>query len=147
MQNEPDEGGTKIVMTKVLRCLSVMAALLFLTACQNEALVDYLDQPLRASDRATVEDIGDLMESLAKARGWRVNRTSPGVIDASLNRGSGKHIMDVRVTFDKKTFSIVYISSTNMNYSVRDGERRIHPLYNKWVGMMRRDFETDSSRI
>lgn len=125
----------------------MIAVMIFLAACQNEPLQDYQDQPLRATGNPRIEQVGNLIESLAETRHWDITRTAPGVIDAMLVRKNGKHSLAVRIEFDAKSFSIADVSSESMNYSERDGERWIHPLYNKWVGFLRRDIETRSSRL
>ena len=134
-------------MKKVLSGVSMLMVIFVLTACANALLQDYEDQPLRATGSPSLEEMGDLIESIASARGWAVNRLEPGVIEATLVRKGGKHRMDVEITYGTSSFSINYVNSDNMNYSERDGERRIHPLYNKWVGFLRRDIETKSSRL
>lgn len=134
-------------MRKALSGVSMLMVVFVLTACANALLQDYEDQPLRATGNPSLEEMGDLIEAIASARGWVVDRQEPGLMRATLVRKGGKHRMDVTITYDTGSFSINYINSENMNYSERDGERRIHPLYNKWVGFLRRDIETKSSRL
>ncbi len=128
-------------MKNTLSLAASMVMLVLLSACQNAPIEDYENLSLRAKGNPTVQQVGDFIQAMAEGRGWKVKRTSPGVIDATLVRREGKHTMDITITYDTDSFSIYYVTSSNMNYSERDGVRRIHPNYNRWIGFLRGDIE------
>ncbi len=134
-------------MKNIISLAASMVMLLLLSACQNAPIEDYEALPLRTQGNPSVQQVGDFIQSMAEGRGWQVKRTSPGVIDATLVRHEGKHTVDITITYTSDSFSIYYVTSSNMNYSERDGVRRIHPNYNRWIDFLRRDIEFRSTRL
>jgi len=64
------------------------------------------------------------------ARGWSASLESEGMISASI-LVRGKHLAQIAIPFDSSTFSLLYVSSENLDY---DPDRNtIHRNYNKWV--------------
>jgi hypothetical protein len=64
--------------------------------------------------------------------GWRMNKVSNGLIEATLRRRA--HIAQIEIKYNDKTYSITYKDSYNLNY---DGEN-IHGHYNGWVENLNR---------
>jgi hypothetical protein len=64
-------------------------------------------------------------------RTWVVSAERPGEIDATLNLR--KHVARVKISYDAEQVSLVYVSSENLDFKEKRGERRIHKNYLSWV--------------
>lgn len=98
-------------------------------ATASEVLVDPqpIAVPLGLSEKAVAKSI-----RLGVAqRGWVVSRQDPGYMEATLNIRS--HVAKVGITYDTSSIQIRYIDSTNLDYEVKKGVRRIHGNYLKWI--------------
>jgi len=104
-------------------------------AVASEVLVDPqpISVPLGLSEKAVAKSI-----RLGVAqRGWVVSRQDPGYMEATLNIRS--HVAKVGITYDTKSIQIRYIDSTNLDYEVKKGVRRIHGNYLKWINNIVKD--------
>jgi hypothetical protein len=84
-----------------------------------------------------MEDIAKAIKSALIAREWTVQREGNGVIEAKLFVRS--HTADIRIPFNKDSINIQYISSTNLLYDEKHGNKYIHRNYNKWIKLLERD--------
>jgi hypothetical protein len=64
------------------------------------------------------------------ARGWSAALKSEGMISASI-LVRGKHLAQITIPFNSSTYSLLYESSENLDYSA--SRLTIHRNYNKWV--------------
>lgn len=64
------------------------------------------------------------------ARGWSPVLEAPGVISATINV-RGKHFARVEIPFSATNYSILYVSSDNLDYNAK--RQTIHRNYNNWV--------------
>jgi hypothetical protein len=55
--------------------------------------------------------------------------------------------VDVDIAYTKETFSITYVDSVNMNYSIRSDGPYIHPKYNRWVEILKQDIQKDIEKL
>jgi subtilase family serine protease len=74
-------------------------------------------------------------------RGWVVSKDQNGQIDAVLN--VRKHSAHVAIPYDDKEVRIKYVSSDNLDYQEKNGERYIHGNYVKWVRNMQADIQRE----
>ena len=102
-------------------------------ACQQPQVYNVEQAPLNAPSSASLKQIQQAILVAGTKRGWMMRVAEPGHIVATHSRGS--HSATVDVFFDTKTYSIVYNSSTDLDY---DGER-IHGTYNRWVEYLKQD--------
>jgi len=109
-------------------------------ADRNAPLENLVDVPV-----GTVSGNAVPLESLARAilsgcarRGWVCDVVAPGEIKGTLVIRS--HRADVRIVFDPKKYSIIYLSSENLRYN--PGKNTIHRNYNKWVANLRNDINS-----
>jgi len=126
-----------------LKTLTVLVLAGFLlTACgRNNPLVDVVDAPTEAKAATSLDAITQAILAAGNQRGWQKTLVSPGLIHAKLIVGDGKHEVEVDISYTKEDFSITYAGSSNMNYQLRDGEKRIHPKYNRWVQILKDDIQ------
>ncbi len=104
------------------------------TAMARQAdLVDH-DKILLLSDGAP------LTEQMVRARilnaanniGWQPLKDEPGRMELMYDK-AGKHQVYIEVNYDAAGFDINYLRSNNLAYEERDGQRKIHPNYNRWI--------------
>ncbi len=134
-------------MRKTGLSILLFMVLLSLASCgRNQPLVNVEAAPFRASENA---DLGQMTAAIVAAgtgRGWNMVPQSPGNIKGDI-LVRGKHEVVVDIVYDTENFSILYDSSNNMNYQLRDGERRIHPSYMKWIKYLRQDIQARTKKF
>jgi hypothetical protein len=101
----------------------------------SEVLVD--PQPISVPPGLSEKAIVKSIRLGVAQRGWVVTRQDPGYMEATLNIRS--HVAKVGITYDAKSIQIRYVDSTNLDYEVKKGVRRIHGNYLKWVNNIVRD--------
>ncbi|MDR2945541.1 MAG: hypothetical protein LBV79_02175 [Candidatus Adiutrix sp.] len=69
----------------------------------------------------------------AQEKGWVARELTPGVITASL--AVRAHKAEVEIPYSGSSSSIIYKSSTNLDYDA--GDQTIHNQYNNWVDYLR----------
>jgi hypothetical protein len=70
-----------------------------------------------------------------------VSKDENGQIDAVLNVRT--HTARVAIPYNAKEVRIKYVSSDNLDYSEKNGERHIHGNYMKWVRNMQADIQRE----
>ena len=113
-------------------------------ACQYfpanlEPLYSVEDRPFPSGAVGDLSEVAKNIRLAAKMMGWRLEDSGPGEILAT-NR-KGQHAAIVSIRFDTVRFSINYRNSTRLDY---DG-KRIHKLYNRWVGDLERAIQRETS--
>jgi hypothetical protein len=101
----------------------------------SEVLVD--PQPISVPPGLSEKAVAKSIRLGVAQRGWVVSRQDPGYMEATLNIRS--HVAKVGITYDTKSIQIRYIDSTNLDYEVKKGVRRIHGNYLKWINNIVRD--------
>ena len=104
-------------------------------AVASEVLVD--PQPISVPPGLSEKAVAQSIRQGVAQRGWVVSRQDPGYMEATLNIRS--HVAKVGITYDTKSIQIRYIDSTNLDYEVKKGVRRIHGNYLKWINNIVRD--------
>ncbi len=112
-------------MLMVLLGLAAVAPI----AMASEVLVD--PQPISVPPGLSEKAVAKSIRLGVAQRGWVVSRQDPGYMEATLNIRS--HVAKVGITYDTKSIQIRYIDSTNLDYEVKKGVRRIHGNYLKWI--------------
>lgn len=64
--------------------------------------------------------------------GWQPTKDEPGHMELMYDK-AGKHQVYIEVNYDAAGFDINYLRSNNLDYEERDGQRKIHPAYNRWI--------------
>jgi len=104
-------------------------------AVASEVLVD--PQPISVPPGLSEKAVAKSIRLGVAQRGWVVSRQDPGYMEATLNIRS--HVAKVGITYDTKSIQIRYIDSTNLDYEVKKGVRRIHGNYLKWINNIVKD--------
>ncbi|SRR6266446_2788272 len=88
----------------------------------------------------SAEQVGKAINSALSARGWTA-KAEGNRIKATYSRGS--HSATINVTYSAKSYSILYLDSSNLNYSKDKGAGTIHPTYNAWIKQLKTGIDTN----
>lgn len=114
----------------------IFSAILSLNAFAREAvaIVNYDNIPVVATsgNAPSAEHIKQAILLAAGTKSWSVVLQANGQLLATLNV-RGKHTVVTEIAYAIDKYSLTYRDSTNMKFGERDGQRVIHPFYNKWV--------------
>lgn len=124
---------------KSMRKLGWTGALLLALAMSSGAAVartaDLYEPPriLTVGSQATdLQHTRDRIIAAGQSLGWAVVRETPELLELQYDK-QGKHQVTVSVSYDTSGYLVRYVTSTNLNYAEVDGQRKIHPNYNRWV--------------
>lgn len=106
----------------------------FLTACStsrpltnlNNHNIEYL-----VNGNKSVDDVKISIIQAGQVLGWQMQPTAPGVIRGTLNLRAHQAVVDI--PYNTKSYSIIYVSSVNLDY---DGQT-IHRSYPRWVNNLK----------
>lgn len=119
----------------MIRVILLTLALLLASSPSNAAspirdLVD-LPVPIRPDgSRYSVDEVRAAIIKGSQSRLWTAKIEGETTIRARLNV-KNKHYAIVEIPFSESAYSIIYVSSTNLDYN--PDRRSIHRNYNKWV--------------
>ena len=86
------------------------------------------DAPVVTSTRNySTKEVRNAILQAGSSVGWQMEDVQPGLIIATLNVRN--HMVQVEIPYDRRTYSILYRDSVNMNYSGSS----IHNNYTGWV--------------
>jgi hypothetical protein len=109
--------------------LVVVGLGLWLGACAiNQPVANVRNSPIQASkSNPTLDEIGKAITRAGAGLGWQMTPKGTGHMEGRLALRT--HVAVVDVNYDRKSYSIVYKDSTNLDY---DGSN-IHRNYNGWI--------------
>lgn len=115
------------------------ACMLALALCTGTAMArqaELVDQAkvLLLTDGAplTIQQVRARIAGAAQSIGWQAVKDETGRMELMYDK-AGKHQVTIEVLYDGAGFDINYLKSNNLNYEERDGQRQIHPNYNRWI--------------
>jgi len=113
------------------RRLLLLAALLFLPLLAQAAapLVD--PDPVAVPAGLDQAAVAKEIKRALIGRTWVVSDERPGEMDATLNLR--KHVARVTLAYDTRQVTLKYVSSENLDYKEKRGQRQIHKNYLSWV--------------
>ncbi len=123
--------------TRLAGLLLIPLAVLLMGA--RALLVEPAPIPVPAGLSAT--DVAKAIKVGIVRRGWVVSKDENGRIDAVLNVRT--HSLNVAIPYNAKEVSIKYVSSENLDYQEKNGERFIHNKYTQWVNNMQADIQRE----
>ncbi|MCB1776455.1 MAG: hypothetical protein KDI50_03360 [Candidatus Competibacteraceae bacterium] len=101
---------------------------LTLLGCVSNPVYNVTDAPVTTSTRGyQARDVRNAILQAGASLGWQMKDVRPGLIIGTLNLRD--HMAQVEISYNRRTYSIVYRDSHNLNY---DGVN-IHKNYNGWV--------------
>ena len=120
---------------------------LALTSCGRRAPLENVhDAPFNTQQNAQLVEIRDAIIDAGRQRGWILMPQGAGVIRGGI-LVRNKHKVDVEILYDVEKFSIIYLSSKNMNYEERDGKPYIHPNYISWINNLKQDIQVRTTNL
>jgi hypothetical protein len=117
-----------------------VAATLFLSACfgRLQPLYEVHSHPIpQKAQGLSLDKISMIVAGAGAKRNWLMDEIQPGRIRGTLNTRDHSAVVDVK--FDNQTYSISYVSSSNLLY---DGNS-IHRNFNRWITNLEQDIQND----
>lgn len=117
-----------------LKLLSSLILALLLVGCGRvQPVMNVEDTPVTYNLQS--KQVKMAIMQAATNRGWMVTEANPGELIAKLHVRS--HYAEVKIPFNAKYYSILYLNSVNLKAS--DG--KIHRNYNRWVNNLNVDIK------
>lgn len=118
--------------------LLLLPLLVLLMGARAAPLLD--PDPVAIPAGLSTEAVQKEIKRALVTRKWSITAEQPGVVEATLNLRA--HVARVSVTHGEGTVRVAYVSSENLNFEEKDGQRFIHKNYGAWVN----NVVTDISR-
>ena len=116
-------------------CASLLLAVFLVGCSTSQPVHNIADTPVPRLVTASLDQVGKAIVSAVNARGWRVDKDEPGLIEASVNVRT--HMATVSIPYTAKGYSIEYKDSVNLDHKGNN----IHRNYNKWVILLDRNIQ------
>jgi hypothetical protein len=117
-------------MTRKLQRLAILGGVLLFVACTTAPVMNVQNAPVDISKASpTLDDVSKAIIRAGAGLGWHMTPQKPGLMQGRLALRS--HVAVVDIKYDRKSYSIEYKDSTNLNYDAAKGE--IHRNYNGWI--------------
>ncbi len=106
----------------------ITASAILLSACRTAPVHDVIGAPVVVTDESyDLRAVRDAIIDAGVSLGWQMEPTAPGEILGTLNIRT--HMAQVKIPYDMHFYSIIYVSSSNLNYTGTE----IHSNYNGWI--------------
>jgi len=121
--------------------VAFMISLLALSGCRTAPVLNITDAPIAIKAKYSESDVKGAITRAGGALGWIVKENGPGKMTGTLVLR--KHVAVVAISYSKKSYSIQYKDSTNLDY---DGTG-IHGNYNGWVQNLDRNIQVQLANL
>ena len=122
----------------VLAC----AAAISLSACTSQPIMNVTEaQVVSNKANPSLDDVRQAIIRAGTQLGWQMKADRPGHIVGSLSLRT--HVAVVDIDYDRKSYSIKYKDSTNLEYN----GSTIHRNYNGWVQRLDQGIKSQLSGI
>ncbi len=118
--------------------LLLLPLLVLLMGARPAPLLD--PDPVAIPAGLSVEAVQKEIKRALVTRNWAVTAEQPGQIEATLNVRA--HVARITVSHADGKVRVAYVSSENLNFEEKNGQRFIHKNYASWVN----NIVTDISR-
>ena len=115
--------------------LLLLPLLLLLMGARQAPLSD--PDPVSVPEGVTIKTVEREIKRALIGRGWTITAEQDGVIDSTLNVRA--HSARVRISYDGSRVALNYVSSDNLAYEEKRGERFIHKNYASWINNVMSD--------
>ena len=115
--------------SKRILLLLMLPLLLLLMGARQAPLVD--PDPIAVPSGLEAKQVEREIKRALVGRGWTITAESEGTIDSTLNIRA--HTARVRISYDTERVTLNYVSSENLAYEEKRGQRLIHKNYASWV--------------
>jgi hypothetical protein len=114
-----------------LLCLALVAASPAFAARGSVPMQEFIDLPINASGKPSNEQIRKAI--IQGAASYNFVASAPSGNKVKLTYSKREHALVVEVVFTPKSYSINYVDSVNLGYSMEGGKPVIHPTANRWL--------------
>ena len=121
-------------MRLIVILLAALSAIALSGLLQARSAVLVEPEPVAVPPGLTTAQVTREIKRSLLDRGWELSAERRGEIEATLHVRA--HRARIAIRHDRKTITIRYLDSTELNYAVKDGRRLIHPKYNGWVAYL-----------
>lgn len=115
--------------------IAAASMLILLAGCRANPVFNIENAPIEVSVKHSSKDIKKAIIRAGAGLGWQMKAKKSGHIVGTLFLR--EHVAVVDIKYTKKSYSITYKSSQNLNY---DGIN-IHKNYNSWVKNLNRQIQ------
>lgn len=115
--------------------ITLLPALLLLMGARQAVLVD--PDPIAIPDGVSAEVVKREIKRALIGRDWTITAESEGSIEATLNLRA--HVARIRVINDGERIRFEYVSSENLKFEEKKGQRFIHKNYLSWINNLTAD--------
>jgi len=116
--------------------LLLLLPLMFLLMGARQAPLTDPD-PVAVPAGMKIETVEREIKRALIGRGWTITSEQDGMIDSALNVRA--HSARVRISYDSSRVALNYVSSDNLAYEEKRGERYIHKNYASWINNVMSD--------
>jgi hypothetical protein len=109
--------------------LILLPLLLLLMGARQAPLLD--PDPIAVPAGMDLKNVEREIKRALIGRGWTITAEAPGQIDSTLNVRA--HTARVQLKYDSQQVALTYVSSENLAYEEKRGQRLIHKNYSSWV--------------
>lgn len=109
--------------------LVFMTTALLLAGCRAAPIRNIDDMPTNIPAKRSAKDVKKAIILAGRQLGWVFKETKPDLLEGRLHLRD--HVAVVDIPYTRKSYSIHYKSSLNLNYDPTDNS--IHKNYNSWV--------------
>ena len=109
--------------------LILLPLLLLLMGARQAPLLD--PDPIAVPAGMDLKNVEREIKRALIGRGWTITAEAPGQIDSTLNVRA--HSARVQLKYDSQQVALTYVSSENLAYEEKRGQRLIHKNYASWV--------------
>lgn len=122
--------------------LALAFLLLALASCRTAPIHNVHEAAVATGKTdASLEDIQKAIVRAGASLGWNMSPVRPGLMTGTLHLR--KHTAVVEVRYDRKTYSILYKDSQNLDYN----GSTIHSNYNGWIQNLNRAIQTQLTTL
>ena len=125
--------------SKLSNVVILSAVAILLIACTPTPIRNIDNAPVNLSSaNYDLSDVTKAIKTAGVGLGWQMKEETPGHIVGTLHLRSHVAIVDITYTLDD--YSISYKDSTNLKYN--PGSNSIHSSYNRWIGNLVKEIDT-----
>lgn len=114
---------------KRIHLVLLLPLLLLTMAFRQVPLVD--PAPIAVPAGISDQQVTDIVSQALMGRGWTITQHSSNEIDATY--APRDFSVSIAVHFNSQSIQINYVTSSNLKYEVRNGQRYIHTNYANWI--------------
>lgn len=129
-------------MKKLLKVSGLVGVLLLLlTGCGVAPIYNVQNSAIQVKSNTTNNDVYHAIKKAGISLGWIISKVKDGEAKAVLNIRTHQAI--VKIVYNNKNYSIIYVSSVNLRYNAT--KNTIHSNYNGWIQNLKRAIDVQLS--